>query len=267
MRFTSLILVGSLLPLVGSAACMRGGTSANTDSAASAVDSSDSVSSEGDLVAANVDGANTNFAALTSDQLAAAIAANITAKWPNGCATVTANGSDLTVVYNDCSGPRGLIHVTGTLDLAISVSLTGAISVHATGTNVEVNRATLDIDADAVYTVTGTQRTLAVTSKGTGVGPRGNEIDHSGNYTLTWDPSTTCGSIAGHWQTDFSNATTSVERSNDLSLSKCVNACPTGSLTHHYLGGASVTVTFDGSATATWSASTGASGSVALACH
>lgn len=265
MRLTSLMLVGSLL---GSAACMRADKSDSTDSAESAVDSSDSVSAEGDLVAANVDGADTtNFAALTSDQLAAAIAANITAKWPNACAQVTANGSDLTVVYNDCSGPRGLIHVTGTLDLTISVSLTGAISVHATGTNVEVNNATLDIDADAVYTVTGSQRSLAVTSHGSGVGPRGNEIDHQGNYTLTWDPSSTCRSIAGHWQTDFSNATTSAERSNDLTLSKCVNACPTGSLTHHYLGGASVTVTFDGSAVATWSASTGASGSVALACH
>ena len=89
----------------------------------------------------------------------------------------------------------------------ISVSLTGAISIHATGTDVEVNSAMLDIDADAVYTVSASQRSLAVTSKGSGIGPRGNDIDHSGNYTLTWDPSTTCGSIAGHWQTDFSNAT------------------------------------------------------------
>jgi hypothetical protein len=265
MRLTSLMLVGSLL---GSAACMRNSASDNTDSAESAVDSSDSVSSEGDLMAANVDGASTTgLVALTGDQLAAAIAANIAAKWPNACAVVTANGADLTVVYNDCSGPRGLVHVTGTLDLTISVSLAGAISIHATGTGVEVNAAVLDIDADAVYTVTGTQRSLAVTSKGTGTGPRGNEIDHSGDYTLTWDPSTTCGSIAGHWQTDLSNATNSAERSNDLTLSKCVGACPTGTLTHHFFGGASVTVTFDGTAAATWSASTGASGTVALTCH
>jgi hypothetical protein len=219
-------------------------------------------------MAANIDGADTTgLVALTGDQLATAIAANITAKWPNACAQVSANGADITVVYNDCSGPRGLVHVTGTLDLTISVSLTGAISVHAAGTNIEVNQAVLDIDADGVYTVSGTQRTLAVTSKGTGTGPRGNEIDHSGNYTLSWDPSTTCGSIAGHWQTDLSNATNAIERSNDLTLSKCLGACPTGMLTHHFFGGASVTVTFDGSANATWSASTGASGTVALACR
>ncbi len=264
MRFTSLVMFGSLL---GSAGCMRG-SSATTDTAESAIDSSDSVSAEGDLVAANVDGTSTVGAApLTADQVAIAIVANIHAKWPNACAQVTANGADITVVYNDCSGPRGLVHVTGTLDLAISVDTSGAIGIHATGTGLEVNNAVLDVDANAVYSVAGTERTLAVTSHGTGVGPRGNDVDHQGDYTLTWDPATSCGSIAGHWQTDFTSSTASAERSNDLSISKCAGACPTGSLTHHYLGGASLTVTFDGTAIAQWSASTGRTGTVALACH
>jgi len=265
MRLTTVILLGSLF---GSAACVRGDKGGNVDTAESAIDSSDSVSSEGDLVAANIDGASTvGLTALTNDQLALAIVANIHAKWPNACAQVTANGADITVVYNDCSGPRGLVHVTGTLDLAVSLTTGGAVTIHATGTGIEVNNAVLDIDADAVYTVSGTTRSLAVTSKGTGTGPRGNDIDHEGNYTLTWDPTTTCGSIAGHWQTDFSNGTATAERSNDVSLSKCIGACPIGTLTHHFLGGASVTVDFDGSPTATWTASTGASGSVTLACH
>ena len=265
MRLTSLILLGSL---VGTGGCVRGDKSDNTDSAESALDSSDSVSAEGDVMVANVDGVDTtSFTALTSAQLASAIAANIHAKWPNACAQVTATGADVNVVYNDCSGPRGLVHVTGTIDMAISVSLTGSISIHATATNFDVNNATLDIDADAVYSISGTQRSLTVMSKGSGVGPRGNEIDHSGNYTLTWDPSSSCGSIDGSWSTDFTSATASATRSNDLQISKCVNACPTGSLTHHYLGGASLTVTFDGTASAAWSASTGASGTATLACR
>ncbi|HEY0254850.1 MAG TPA: hypothetical protein VGC41_25165 [Kofleriaceae bacterium] len=239
-----------------------------TDTAESAVDSSDSVSSEGDVLAANMDGATVASALpLTNEQLAAAVAANINAKWPNACAQVSASGANLVVTYNDCSGPRGLVHVTGTLNMALDISTAGAIDVHATGSGFEVNSAVLDIDADAVYSISGTQRSLVVSSKGTGIGPRGNDIDHSGDYTLTWDPATSCGSISGHWMTDFSNAAASAERSNDLTLSKCVNACPTGSLTHHYLGGASLTVAFDGSATAQWSASTGASGTIALACR
>jgi hypothetical protein len=247
---------------------MRGDKSGSTDTAESALDSSDSVSAEGDLMAANVDGASVaGLTALTADQLAIAIVANIHAKWPNACAQVTANGSDIQVVYNDCSGPRGLVHVTGTLDLAISLTAGGGVAIHATGSDLQVNNAVLDVDADAVYTISGTERSLAVTSHGSGVGPRGNDIDHQGNYTLTWDPTTGCGSIDGHWQTDFSNATASAERSNDLAISKCVAACPTGTLTHHFLGGQSITVTFDGTATAAWSASTGATGTVALACH
>ncbi|MFT3693649.1 MAG: hypothetical protein QM831_10950 [Kofleriaceae bacterium] len=261
MQLTKVILLASLI----GTGCMRGDKSDNTDSAESAVDSEDSVSAEGDVLAANMDGAQTS--SLTGADIAVAVAANINAKWPNACAQVTANGANLVVTYNDCSGPRGLVHVTGTLNLALDVSPQGAIDVHATASGFEVNNAVLDIDATAVYAISGTQRSLTVQSKGTGIGPLGNDIDHSGNYTLTWDPSTTCGSINGHWQTDFSNATASAERSNDVNLSKCVSACPTGSLTHHYLGGASLTVTFDGSATAAWSTSLGGSGTVALACR
>jgi hypothetical protein len=247
---------------------MRGNSGSNTDSAESAVDSSDSVSAEGDVMAANVDGAQvTGLAALTGDQIAASIAANIAAKWPSGCAVVTQTGATITAVYNDCSGPRGLVHVDGTLDLTISVSLAGAIGIHATAANFQVNAATLDIDANATYSVSGTQRSLVVSTTGTGTGPRGNDIEHKGDYTLTWDPSTTCGSITGHWQTDFSNATATAQRSNDLTLSKCVGACPSGTLTHHFLGGASLTLTYDGTPTATWSASTGATGTVTLACR
>jgi len=41
----------------------------------------------------------------------------------------------------------------------------------------------------------------------------------------------------------------------------------TGTVTHHFLAGASLTITFDGTATATWSASNGKSGTVALSCQ
>lgn len=244
--------------------CTRGDKSDSSDTAESAIDSEESVSSEGDVMAANMDGANVqSLAPLTGVQLAAAVAANINAKWPNACAQVTANGANLVVTYNDCSGPRGLVHVTGTLNMALDVSTNGAIDVHATATGFEVNNAVIDVDATAVYAISGTQRSLTVSSKGSGIGPFGNDVEHQGNYTLTWDPATSCGSIDGTWQTQLAAG----ERSNDVTLSKCLSACPTGSLTHHYIGGASLTVTFDGSATARWSASTGASGTVALSCQ
>ena len=260
MRVALIALLGSSL-LTG---CIKKDDSSE-DSAASAVDSSDGVSAEGNTMMAAVDGSDmASLGAVTSEQVTAAIVANVALRWtPSTCATVTSSGSNITIKYNDCTGPRGLVHVTGELDLAVSVSLAGVISVHGTATNLQVNNAVLTIDADATYEVSGTDHTLTVMTMGSGTGPRGNAIEHDGNYTVTWDTTSQCGSIDGTWSTEIGSA----DRGNDVNLSKCAGSCPTGTVTHNFLAGASVTVTFDGSDIATWSASTGASGSVTLTCN
>jgi hypothetical protein len=258
------LLVLSTSSLIG---CMRGGSSDGEDSAPAAVDSEEAVSSESDLLIANVDGsAPAGMASPVSATVATTISANVAARWPGNCATVVQNGADVTVTYNDCSGPRGLVHVTGELDLTISIGASGAIDVHATSTDLQVNGATLDFTADGVFTTTGTMESLAVTANGTGTGPLGNSIDHNGSYTVTWDPTTTCRSIDGSWSTDVSSPVATAERANTVDLMRCGTSCPTGTLTHKFLGGASLSLTFDGTATATWSLSTGASGTVALGC-
>jgi hypothetical protein len=255
----AIVLVGSSL-----VACMNRGQGTNVDSAESAVDSSDSVGSESDLLVATVDGSETTGALpATGEQVAARIAANIATRWLGGCATVSATGGNVVVHYNDCTGPRGLIHVTGELDLTISVDASGTITVHATSSDLQVNRADLVIDATATYEVTGSEHTLTVSTNGSGTGPRGNAIEHQGNYTVEWDSTSMCGSLMGTWHTDLG----ALERANDVNLTRCVNACPSGTMTHHFLGGASLTVTFDGTNVATWSASTGASGTVNLLCQ
>jgi hypothetical protein len=256
-HLTTIVLLGSSL-----VACMnRGGTDA--DSAESAIDSSDSVGSESDLMAATMDGAEvTGLLPATADQIAIRIAANVAGRWASGCATVTQSGANVTIVYNDCTGPRGLLHVSGELDVAITVTDT-AITAHGTSSDMQINRAHLVIDATATYTVTGTTKTLTVATNGSGTGPRGNEIEHQGNYTITWDLASQCRTIAGEWRTDLGAR----ERSNTVSLSRCDGGCPTGSVTHHFLAGASMTITFDGTATAAWSTSTGRSGTVALGCQ
>ncbi len=258
MRLTTIVLLGSSL-----VACMNRGAGTDVDSAESAVDSSDSVGSESDLMVATMDGAEvTGLLPATADQIAVRVAANVAGRWASGCAKVTQNGTDVTITYTDCTGPRGLVHVSGVLDVAITVSGT-TITAHGTSSDMQINRANLVIDATATYTVTGTSKTLTVQTNGSGTGPRGNEIEHQGNYTVTWDAASQCRSIDGQWQTDLGVR----ERSNDVSLSRCDGGCPTGTLTHHFLAGASLTITFDGTATATWSASNGKSGTVALSCQ
>jgi hypothetical protein len=264
MRNIALLFLASS-SLVG---CMRGGSTDNTDSAASAVDSSDAVSDESDLMVASVDGADTSgLAAITGAGVAATIAANVSARWAGGCAVATVTGDEIAIKYDDCTGPRGLVHVTGELDLTVAISATGGISVHASATDLEVNAATIDFTADATLSVSGTMETLAVTANGSGTGPRGNAIDHNGNYTVTWDPATTCRSINGSWSTELTSPVATAERANTVNVSRCGTGCPTGTLTHTFIGGATLTVTFDGSSTAQWSASTGLSGSVQLSCQ
>jgi hypothetical protein len=266
MKNIALVLLSSG-SLIG---CMRsGGSTDNVDSASAAADSQESVSDESDIMIASVDGSSpTGLAAATDDQIAATIAANVAGRWPGGCATVVQTGADVTITYNDCTGPRGLVHVTGELDLTISVS-GAAISVHASASDLEVNMATIDFTADGTLTTSGTMQSLAVTASGSGTGPRGNAIDHNGNYTVTWDSSDTCRTIDGSWSTDLTTPVATAERANTVDLMRCGDSCPTGTFTHKYLGGALLTLTFNGTATASWAATVGAtstSGTIALTC-
>lgn len=253
------------LSLLAGTGCLHRGDGADTDSAEAAVESAETAESEGNVMMAALDGADmaAGLAPATSDQIAQRVAANLVARWsPRACATVTQSGSTVSVTLTDCTGPRGLAHVSGHLTLVASVSATGVISVHGTSDDLEVNGASLDLDANAVYSATGTSHSIAVSTTSSGVGPRGLEVQHDGDYTITWDTATQCRSIAGDWSTEIGAAT----RSTTANLSRCADGCPTGSVVRHTRTGQTITVTFDGQGTAAWSSTSGRSGSVTLAC-
>lgn len=246
-------------------ACANRADDATADSAVTAIDSTESAEAEGNLMLASIDGSElVTFTAATPEQIATRIAANAAARWnPSGCATVARAAAQVTITYRDCTGPRGLIHVTGAMVLTVTAATTGAITVHGTSTDMQVNRAVIDVDATATYAVAGTAHSLTVSTAGTGTGPRGNPIEHHGDYTVTWDTATQCHTVDGSWQTDLGVR----ERANDVSLRRCAGGCPTGTVTHHFLGGAALTVTFDGTATARWTSSRGGSGTTPLGCQ
>nr|HEX4313700.1 hypothetical protein [Kofleriaceae bacterium] len=267
---TSSLAIASLVSLAAAAGCMNRGTgTSDLDSPAAAVDSSDSTEAEGNMMMASVDGADVSGAgALTDTQVAAAISANVSARWnPSGCATVVQTGADVAITYDDCTGPHGLLHVTGELDLVITISSANLVQVAATSTGLKVNGADLDITASATYSVSASAHVLTVQTQGSGVGALGNEIDHQGNYTVSWDPTSECGSIDGMWSTELTTPNASATRSNDVDLQRCAGGCPTGSLVHHFLGGQTLTLTFDGTSVAAWATSGGNSGTVNLACQ
>jgi hypothetical protein len=256
--FTSLVLLGSSLTLT---ACAAKTDTSNADSAETAIDSADSASSEGNLMMAATDGSDQS--SLTGASVSARVAVNLSTRFtPPSCVTVTTSATAIKAVFDDCTGVRGLTHVTGELDLAISVSLQGTISVHGTSSNLQVDGADLAIDATATYSSQGPSHSLTVETTGTGTGPLGRDIEHDGSYTITWDSSTQCRSIMGSWSTELG----ALSRSNEVDMSRCGTGCPTGTVVHKFLNDKTLTVTFDGSATASWVGSAGASGTVKLSC-
>jgi hypothetical protein len=260
-NFLAFVLLGTSL-----VACVRRGD--DTESAESALDSADSVDTEGNLMMATMDGADMAATGLTADDVATRIAANVANRWqPTGCATVDQQGSSITITYNDCTGPRGLIHVSGQLVLTVQVKLDGTISVHGTSGDLTANDAHLVVDVDATYASTGTGHTLTVSTSGSATGPRGFELEHTGDYTITWDTTSQCRSLAGSWATELTRTDgTTAQRSTQANMMRCAGGCPVGTVSRTFATGTMLTVTFDGTSTAQWQTSTGRSGSITLQC-
>src|SRR5579863_2382450 len=123
-HLTSLLLLGTSLVAFG---CAKQSDS-SVDSASDAVDSSDSVESEGNVMMAFTDGADgSSVTGLDAATVAATINGNIPSRWQckgGGTATSSVSGNVVTVMLDDCTGPRGLVSVTGTITLTISVDAT-----------------------------------------------------------------------------------------------------------------------------------------------
>jgi len=257
--FTSLTVLGCSLTF---AACAANNDATSDNSAESAIDSADSADAEGNMMMAATEGSDRS--AFTGASVTLQVQANLSARFtPSSCLTVTPSATAIRAVFKDCTGVHGLVHVTGELDLAISVTTQGAISVHGTSTDLKVGGADLAIDATATYSSQGASRELMVETSGSGTGPLGNTVDHEGSYTVSWDSSTQCRSITGEWSTDIGLLT----RSTQVDMSRCGTGCPTGTVIHKFLGDRTITVTFDGTATASWVGSAGASGTVKLSCQ
>jgi hypothetical protein len=256
-----LVLTSSLL--LGSVGCIGGDDGSEVAIAEAAVESTDSADAEGNMMLAVLDGADTSgFASLTANEIAVRIAANVAARWnPRDCAKVTQNGSTITIALTNCTGPRGLAAVNGTL-VAEVTRASGAIAVHISSPDLRVNDAQLTFEADATYVARATEHELVVSTSGSGVGPRGGTVERTGDYTITLDTATQCRSIDGSWSTELGDRS----RGQTVELRRCADACPTGTVTRSRTGGM-VTVTFDGTSTATWSATTGKSGTIALRCR
>jgi hypothetical protein len=250
-----------LIPLGLLAGCGGADPTGNA-SVSAALDSNDQTATESALMLATTNGTDS---AGSSAEAAGMAGAQAKSFWqPAGCVTSTQTNNVVTYKLSDCTGPYGLVHVTGSVTVTYTVDASG-VHADAASTGLLVNGATLNLDSHADYTVNGTAKKLVVATQGSGTGAFGNAIARNGSYTLTWDDASMCGTLDGAWSTQIGSDTWSTAIAG---YAQCKYHCPSsGTLTH--TGGISkvtVTVKFDGSADATWSTSTGRSGTIALFC-
>lgn len=254
------VALTSLISLTSLAACHRGDD--DLDGVETAVDSSTLSQAEGSLLASVIDGAGGQAALpATAADVASFIATHAPARYsPSGCVTATQAAASVTLAFAGCTGPRGLRQIDGTLAVNVTSVAGGAIALAGAAQGFQLGGSTLDIDASATYTATGASASLAVKTHTAGVGPLGRSIAHDGEYTVSW--TATCVSVQGAWSTEIGEA----GRSTTAAVTRCLDACPTGSITRNTFRNRTITLSFDGTDTATWSTSGGRSGTVQLVC-
>lgn len=259
------VVLLSALAVVG---CGR--IASDADDAADAVETTESTSNESALMdLATVEGMSCN---LTSERVAelaeARLKNNVKA---SACVTALRAGNTVDYTMTACTGRFGKVTITGVVKVVYTANADCSVDAHATGTGITVNKATIDLDATAHFTrdANGVEKIVVQTqSKG---GNANVTLDHTGSYTVTRDSSSgsLCRTLEGNWSTDWSAARGDVTTSTSATgLQRCAEACPAagGKVVHNGFGGRVVTVTFDGSAVATWESNKGRSGTIDLAC-
>lgn len=262
MRTRTLVLI--TMTLFGATGCGRLGGGASGDAAmqaAAVVDAAEVAATTSALGAAAVAGATYSADSATS---ARAAAAQLTAAMqPAGCATATQTGTTVVYRFASCSGPYGLVRVNGTLTVAYTTTLT-TLSATITSSELSVGGVALEVSARASSTrMPGGAETLSLTHDASATGARGHEVVVSGANTIGWDAAgcvTAAGSGSATIDGDSFSTTTS-------SFARCPNACPAAGGTFVFASpAATITIRFDGTATAAWSTDGDRSGTIPLVC-
>ncbi len=184
---------------------------------------------------------------------------------PASCFTKSVAGATVTYTMNDCTGPWGLVHLTGTITAVYSRATTGGVGVVITGTGVKVNNATLDLNSAVVASEVNGVRVANVTTEAKGTGGRGLALTRKGAYVAKYDPTNECITLDGTWTTTTGLRSASTAIAN---YTRCKSACPAagGTLVHTGVRTNQVTVTYDGTSTAAWASTNGRAGTLTLMC-
>jgi hypothetical protein len=180
---------------------------------------------------------------------------------PAGCLVETVDSSAQTAsyVFGGCTGPLGLVELTGTVDVAWTAPDpgSGAVTLTYSATGFKINRATIDSwQATAVVTATGSARHLVWTATLSGTTGRGRTFTRTNDKTLDWTVGQPCLTVSG----ESDGTILGVElQTTIVSFSQCAAECPASgseitvknvkngdSIDIKYEGGPEAVLTIDG---------------------
>jgi hypothetical protein len=144
---------------------------------------------------------------------------------PAGCLQVTTDTATQTVTYvfNGCTGPLGLVELTGSLT-AVWQAAVGALTVDFSAQNFHVNRATIsDWQATAVVTTNGNERTMTWNAQLSGRTGRGRDFSRTNQKTVTWTVGGSCLGVSGESTGNILGARL---QTTITSWQRCADSCP-----------------------------------------
>jgi hypothetical protein len=144
---------------------------------------------------------------------------------PAGCETTTVDNSaqKATYVFNGCSGPLGLVEVSGTIDLSWQLS-GDQLTLDFSASGFKINRSTIDSwQATAVVTASGDQRTMTWSAQLSGTTGRGRHFTRTNQKTLSWSVGVACLSVSGQSTGDILGRTL---QTTFVSWKRCADSCP-----------------------------------------
>lgn len=187
--------------------------------------------------------------------------------FPKGCLTVTSDEATRTVTYGfeGCSGPNGIFKIRGTVVATYAVS-TGKLVLALVGTDLVINRATVDWTANAELTTEGANRTMRWKGTLAGNTPRGKTFSRTNEKVVTWRLGERCFGVSGVSEGEVRGR---YLRTTIADFRRCQGACPEagGRITITNAGAkVKVEILFDGSDRATFTGPRGST-TFGLACR
>ena len=156
--------------------------------------------------------------------------------WPSGCVTKAMTGpNEVTVTFDDCTGPFGLVHIDGQETVSLGTAPGGVLQATIEGVNLTANGKPVHHSATAVITFP-TSTTRAVTWNGSWqrTNDTGELVQHTSDLSISIDLSTGCRTMEGAAQThvDAREVNTTIRGYESCQAPSGQEGCPSGAVNH-----------------------------------